>query len=1176
MGDDGFRIVRKGRGSREASLTNLLESVLATIPVEASNQVAGSQSTVLHINSTFSTIHAPPQVPPYVPRLNELHHKPVGTDTVNVEAKLFECTCGKKLKTRSGFTGHQRRCSVVTSALFMAPNVKLSPSIEEQSVKEASPVEQIAAQTVNVESSGPAPKKRRTTRSGPPLLLPDELPSQLRELERTFQCLNTVHSFCAVQRQMVCTYDGLKDSVKQLSGSKLKLSDLGSMRAVAPSLIMLYWARRTDLEDASVRELLNPDDNGYREYSLVIEFRDARPVRLPGKIRLRDADGQHLGWRTSTLAEQIGLSEKSSSVPVLIERRNRNFREFLINYWKKCLEEGTDPIEKLSDLALQAVPVQPGQMWPEGYEGKPETDGAPLRPSSLTGLLDELKTEQFYRQQISDEAVQIDSARSPEYGELDQPLSADLTAAINAASNITRLYTHQAKPINFVEQGHNVVVSTSTSSGKSLIYQLPVLRALENDPTVRAIYIFPTKALAQDQKRSLISILSHTTNLQWVDVDTYDGDTPYRDGTRDAIRAKASVIFTNPDMLHVSILPGHKQWKVWLERLRYVIVDELHYYAATFGAHCAMVMRRLRRLCHIYGNDTVRFISCSATVANPAEHMTSFFGLPESAVRVVDVDGAPRGRKLHIIWNPPLKDPRRPGQGRCSSLEETVKLIAYLVVRGVRTICFAKVRTMCELLLREAHALLHEVAPGFVNKVMSYRGGYTPEDRRKIERQMFQGELLCIVATNALELGVDIGSLDAVMHVGFPFNLASYRQQSGRAGRRERDSMSILVAEGDNPLDQFYANHPKELYSSTLESSGVEVSNELVVETHLQCAAFEWPLIPNRDFEYFGDFEFIEGLCSKFLRWDTIHEVYFACSKYASHPSRQIQIRSIDEDVYRVIDVTINKQIEEVEASRVPFTLYEGSIFIHQGQSYLVFEVDAERKCGKVRPTSVDFITANRDFTNVDPMKTIESRPATTHKTPVQASGHTKALFAYYGEMRVVTTVFGYFKINPRTRRVLEAVEGLENPPITKTRYGFWIDVPEDTVQALRNATLNVEYSIHGASHALISLLPTYVMIPTTGQTDIRTECKHPAATRPRPPRIVVYDSASGKGGVTYKAFKHISDLLVRARQVVESCDCLEGCPGCIHRSACSEANEALSKTGAIIVLKGMCGDLAV
>ncbi|TPX68334.1 hypothetical protein SpCBS45565_g03158 [Spizellomyces sp. 'palustris'] len=1170
--------------------------MFATIPVEGRTQLAGSQTTTLHINSTCSTITPPPYVPPNVPHLNELNSKPAGTATVDNDAKLFECTCGKKLKTRSGFTGHQRRCSVVTSALSKAPNVKLSPSIEVQSIKEASPAEQIGTQAVDVESSDPAPKKRRTTRSkssDPPFILPDELPSQLRGLERTFQCLNTVHSFCAVQRQMVCTFEGLKDSVKQLSGSKLKLSDLGAMRAVAPSLIMLYWARRTDLQDASVRELLNPDDNGYREYSLVIEFRDARPVKLPGKIKLRDADGQHLGWRTSTLAEQIGVSAKSGSVPVLIERRNRNFREFLINYWNKCLEERTDPIEKLSDLALHAVPVQPGQMWPEGYEGKPETDGTPLRPSSLTALLDELKTEPFYREQISDEAVQIDPEKSPEYGEVDKPLSADLTAAIRAASNITRLYTHQARAINFVEQGHNVVVSTSTSSGKSLIYQLPVLRALEKDSTVRAIYIFPTKALAQDQKRALISILSHTTDLQWVDVDTYDGDTPYRDGTRDAIRAKASVIFTNPDMLHVSILPGHKQWKVWLERLRYVIVDELHYYAATFGAHCAMVMRRLRRLCHIYGNDMVRFISCSATVANPAEHMTSFFGLPESAVRVVDVDGAPRGRKLHIIWNPPLKDHRRPGQGRCSALEEAVKLIAYLVVRGVRTICFAKVRTMCELLLREVHALLHEIAPGYVNKVMSYRGGYTPEDRRKIERQMFQGELLCIVATNALELGVDIGSLDAVMHMGFPFNLASYRQQSGRAGRRERDSMSILVTEGDNPLDQFYANRPKELYSSTLESSGVEVANELVVETHLQCAAFEWPLIPMRDFEYFGDFELIEGLCAKFLRWDTIHEVgseggttllygvieqeglqvYFACSKYASHPSRQIQIRSIDEDVYRVIDVTINKQIEEIEASRVPFTLYEGSIFIHQGQSYLVFEVDAERKCGKVRPTSVDFITANRDFTNVDPMKTIESRPATTHKTPEEISGDTKELFAYYGEMRVVTTVFGYFKINPHTRRVLEAVEGLENPPITKTRYGFWIDVPEDTVQALRNATLNVEYSIHGASHALVSLVPSYVMIPTTGQTDIRTECKHPDATRPRPPRIVVYDSASGKGGVTYKAFKHISDLLVRARQVVESCACVDGCPGCIHRSACSEANEALSKPGALIVLKGLCGD---
>ncbi|TPX58451.1 hypothetical protein PhCBS80983_g03109 [Powellomyces hirtus] len=943
------------------------------------------------------------------------------------------------------------------------------------------------------------------------------------------------------------------------------------MRAISPNLMVLYWAERMDLQDGTVRDMIDPEDPQHQRHALVIEFRDARPIQVKGKKRMLDRNGQTTGWRELSLADQIGPSIGTASIPVLVERRNRNFREFMINFVAAAAAKSEDPIEKLRELALQAVPVQPGKLWAEteptgtATSTNEESLEADLdRPTDLIDLLEALKQDPSYRGQIGEHALRVDEARVPAHGKLDQPLSDNLTNAIKGSSGIEELYTHQAQAINALESGYNVIVSTSTSSGKSLIYQLPVLRALETDSQVRAMFIFPTKALAQDQKRALTSILSHSTHLSHVHVDTYDGDTPLHGTTRDYIRQNASIIFTNPDMVHLSILPGYKQWKTWLEKLRFVIVDELHYYSGAFGSHCAMIMRRLRRMCHLLGNDQVAFVSCSATVANPAENMSNFFGLPASAIRVVDVDGAPTGRKLHLIWNPPLKDPKRPSQGRCSSLEDAVRLVSYLMDRGVRTICFAKVRQMCEILTKEMQTFLRERAPSLVPKVMSYRGGYTPEDRREIERKMFRGDLLCIVATNALELGVDIGSLDAVIHLGFPFNLASYRQQSGRAGRRERDSISILVAEGDNPLDQFYAGAPHELYDATVETVGVELSNELITDAQLQCAAYEWPIDLERDSPYFGDWESLEGLCTRYLRYDPTWKIYFAQAKYTSHPSRQIAIRSIDEDFWRIIDVTTHRDIEQLEAFRVPFTLYEGSIFLHQGNSYHVVEVNSDQKCAKVRPTLVEYITRPRDYTDVDPVKTVETR---TLRDPARFTE--SPLFVYYGEIKVTTIVFGYFKVNPRTKQRIAAVEGIENPPIIKHRFGFWVNIPDAAISTLRSFNLNVEYSIHAASHALISLVPSYVTMPTAGggQTDIRTECKHPSATRKRPPRIIVYDGA-GKGSLTYKAFKHVGELLTRAAQVVENCPCETGCPGCIHRASCTEHNEALTKAGALVVLK--------
>ncbi|RKO83284.1 P-loop containing nucleoside triphosphate hydrolase protein [Blyttiomyces helicus] len=423
-----------------------------------------------------------------------------------------------------------------------------------------------------------------------------------------------------------------------------------------------------------------------------------------------------------------------------------------------------------------------------------------------------------------------------------------------------------------------------------------------------------------------------------------------------------------------------------------------------------MIMRRLRRLCAFHDNFHVQFISCSATIADPARHMQTFFGLDETAVHVVADDGAPCGEKHHVVWNPPLKDARRGDLGRISTVVETVRLVVYLMGRGVRVICFAKVRRMCEILLKETQTALREAAPDLVDRVMSYRGGYTAQDRRRIEGQLFRGELLCVVATNALELGVDIGSLDAVIHMSFPFTLASYRQQSGRAGRRERDSVSILVAEGENRADQHYAENPSALYDAPLESPHLDLTTATVVEAHLQCAAAEVPL-DRESADLFGDGAW--DLCREFLSWDKATQLFFPHRKYEGRPSKSVQIRSIDEESYRVVDVTTHQDIEDIEASRAPFTLYE---------------VNAERLYAKVRPTNVDFVTVPRDFTDVDPARTIESRVVRATK-----GGGTV-------ETEVKTTVFGYFKMNPRTKQLFGATTDLEMPSIVKERFGFWID----------------------------------------------------------------------------------------------------------------------------------------
>ncbi|KAK6606734.1 DEAD/DEAH box helicase [Botrytis cinerea] len=674
------------------------------------------------------------------------------------------------------------------------------------------------------------------------------------------------------------------------------------------------------------------------------------------------------------------------------------------------------------------------------------------------------------------------------------------------------------------------------------------------------MYIFPTKALAQDQRRSLKEMMRFMTGLEEAIVETFDGDTEMKD--RNMIRDEGRIIFTNPDMLHITILPQEDKWRTFLQNLKYVVVDEIHVYNGLFGSHVAFIMRRLRRICAALGNRRIKFISCSATVANPMEHFKTIFGIEN--VRMTDFDGSPSGRKEFLCWNTPFKDPADPASGRGDTRAEAARLFCQLILRGVRVIAFCRVRRQCEALVGAVKEELATLGrPECMAQVMGYRGGYTPQDRRRIESEMFEGKLMGIIATTALELGVDIGSLDAVLTVGFPYTIANLRQQSGRAGRRNKDSLSVLI--GDCfPSDQYYMNNPDEIFTKPNCELQVDLQNILVLEGHVQCAAFEMPIRPDEDAIYFP--KNLAEVAEERLVKDELG--FYHCSeRYRPTPSKLVAIRDTEEDHFAIIDISHGKNIvlEELEASRAFFTLYDGGIFLHQGNTYLVKEFSPERKIAKVELVKVDWTTQQRDYTDVDPIETEAIR-----RIPNSLSR------AFFGAIKIQQNVFGFFKVDKK-RRILDAIQ-VDNPPIILHSKGMWLDVPKLALEILFEKRLNIAGAIHAAEHAVLSLMPNFV-ISMPG--DVRTECKigmkdfaQKETTRKRPARLTFYDAKGGASGsgISTKAFEFIDLLLKQALRRVEGCHCYEGCVECVASENCKHANEVMSKAGSEVILKSLLG----
>jgi len=698
-----------------------------------------------------------------------------------------------------------------------------------------------------------------------------------------------------------------------------------------------------------------------------------------------------------------------------------------------------------------------------------------------------------------------------------------LEPQVRTAIGLHDLYSHQRTTWDAAARGEHVMVATGTASGKTLAFNLPVLDALTRDPKLRAIYVYPTKALAQDQFRAL-----GTLRLPKLRAAIYDGDTP-TEHRRD-IRRTANVILTNPDMLHVGVLPNHDRWGDVLANLRYVVLDEAHVYRGVFGSHVANVIRRLRRLARIYGADP-QVLLASATISNPGELGASLLG---GRVSVVGDDGAPRSERTIVLWNPPLLDEELGLRG--SALAEAAKLQAAFVERGLRTLTFAKSRKAAELIHRFTADRLGDDA-----HLSPYRAGYTPAQRRAIEQRLAEGDLLGVSATNALELGIDIGLLDCVISVGFPGTIASLRQQWGRAGRRG-NGLAVLVASED-ALDQFFMREPDKLLGRRVEAAILDHANPRVLAGHVRAAAYEAPLT-EVDAALLGPEALEAAAADPELRRTAAGIVWAG----RDHPSARVSLRSSDADAFTIVDGATGTVLGQVDRARAHSTVHTGAVYLHLGESYLVQELDLDGLHAVVEPFSGNWYTQAKKetMTTIVADRRVEERCGLT---------------LCFGEIEVTEQVVGYERRTVSSQERIELVP-LELPPTTFSTEAVWF-CPEPHQLAGVEQMPRLLGTLHAAEHALIALLPLWAMCDRWDIGGLSTNV-HPQTGRPT---VFVYDGHPGGVGITERGFDQFEGWVADTAELVRSCPCSSGCPSCVQSPKCGNLNDMLDKAGAATFL---------
>ena len=755
----------------------------------------------------------------------------------------------------------------------------------------------------------------------------------------------------------------------------------------------------------------------------------------------------------------------------------------------------------------------------------------------FTGYLKDLERASFYKGQIAH--IQRIPARRPQWGTLERPLAPELAARL-AVNGLDRLYSHQAEAVNAARDGENVTIVTATASGKTLCYNLPVLDAMLEDPKARAFYLFPTKALAQDQ----LGKLDDFGLFPQIRHATYDGDTPA--GDRRFIKRGAHIVLTNPDMLHVGILPYHTTWQPFLANLRYIVIDEMHTYRGVFGAHVAHILRRLRRLCQHYGANP-QFLCCSATIANPDQLTEKLTGI--RSPMIVDKNGAPSGPRSFVFWNPPIVDAEF-GTRRSANVEATA-LFTDLVGEGIRNITFAKARKSAELILRYARNELAAKDPALVKRIMAYRSGYTKQERRAIEQGLFQGDLIGVTATNALELGVDVGGLDATIMTGYPGTVASTWQQAGRAGRGGEESLSILVAH-DNPLDQFLMRHPDYFFGRPHERAIVDPDNRRILAQHLLCAAYERALSPD-DLPRFGPnarnaLETLTEQSKVFWRGGKWH---FGGGDY---PAAGVNIRSASDSSYKIVDEVSGKLIGTIEGSVAFKTVHEGAIYLHMGETYRIETLDIGSGKAHARPVEANYYTEARESSHILILDTKKRRAM-------------EATNAFFGEVVVTNRVTGYMRKKLFSDEVLERID-LDLPEQTFETEAFWFTVPAPLRQALLDAGFDLGGSIHAVEHAAIGMLP---LLSTCDRWDVGG-VSNPEHADTGLPTVFIYDGYPGGVGIAEATYDTLTTLLAATKDIITDCPCAEGCPSCVQSPKCGNNNEPLDKRGALYLLELLLG----
>jgi DEAD/DEAH box helicase domain-containing protein len=803
------------------------------------------------------------------------------------------------------------------------------------------------------------------------------------------------------------------------------------------------------------------------------------------------------------------------------------------------------------------------------------------RSRALENVVAELQGEAARRESIT--ALRHFPPRPADFVDFPEELSPSIREALRRRG-IERLYSHQLEAFETVRAGRNAVVVTPTASGKTLCYNLPVLDRVLREPETRALYLFPTKALSQDQLAELHSLI--TDIGADIRTFTYDGDTPQ--DARKAIRSRGHLVVTNPDMLHSGILPHHPKWVKLFENLRYVVVDEVHAYRGVFGSHLANILRRLKRICRFYGADPT-FICSSATIANPKELTEA---LLEEDVELIERNGAPRGEKYFVFYNPPVVNPEL--GIRRSYINETRRIASSFLKRGLSTIVFATSRLNTEVLVTYLKDELERGGIADGDLVRGYRGGYLPKKRREIEAGLREGSVLGVVSTNALELGIDIGSLDVAVIAGYPGSIASTWQQAGRAGRRTGASVAVFVA-NSNPLNQFIVNHPDYFFGGSPEHGLINPDNLSILVDHIKCASFELPFQEGEAFGKENLSEILSFLQEKKIlhrsdgRWHWTTDAY---------PADNVSLRSVSSDNFIVYDDSREPRVvAEVDFVSAHSTLHEKAIYILEGKQYIVEKFDYAERRATVRPWESDYFTDAITYTKVNILDRFESSShlrggspqperrasdppsqryggcAEARRAKAQASPEARAMGVgphgidrkSHGEVHVVSQVVGFKKIKFYTMENVGSGE-LDMPAIEMHTTSYWLTIPREVMATVPGTSEERRDGVVGLANTLKTVAMLFLMCDgrdigvaigdnSQGTASVERGFKRltagAAAPAPPPgpdyePNVFIYDNYPGGIGFSQPLYELHPKLISEAKRLIESCQCHEGCPSCV------------------------------